>query len=168
MQSAGALFGVLLTQKTVVAVAQSRAHVLHPHDLLLLANLVRSNESFRQAQTFTPLCLPHFNPTAFLHAYVQYLHVVSLPFRCSLLLPSPWFPSSSSPFPLLPPPFLFLFTFLPFFLHVVSGVEGGQTQNDGQLVAQLLTYCLLEKLLILKLRIQACVAVATNLFPAFA
>lgn len=76
LQSAGALFGVLLTQTAIVAVAQSRAHVMHPHDLLLLANLVRSNESFRQAETFTPICLPHFNPTAFLHAYVQYLHVV--------------------------------------------------------------------------------------------
>ena len=76
LQSAGALFGVLLTQKAIVAVAQTRAHVLHPHDLLLLANLVRSNESFKQAQTFTPVCLPHFNSAAFLHAYVQYLHVV--------------------------------------------------------------------------------------------
>ena len=80
LQSAGALFGVLLTQTAIVAVAQSRAHVMHPHDLLLLANLVRSNESFRQAETFTPVCLPHFNPTAFLHAYVQYLHVVSVHF----------------------------------------------------------------------------------------
>ena len=77
MQSAGALFGVLLTQTGIVALAQSRAHVMHPHDLLLLVNLVRSNESFRQAQTFTPVCLPHFNPGAFLHAYVQYLDVVS-------------------------------------------------------------------------------------------
>ncbi len=81
LQSAGALFGVLLTQTAIVAVAQSRAHVLHPHDLLLLANLVRSNESFKQAQTFTPVCLPRFNSAAFLHAYVQFLHVV-----CSLLL----------------------------------------------------------------------------------
>lgn len=77
VKSAGALFGVLLTQKAIVAVAQSRAHMLHPHDVLLLANLVRSNESFKQAQTFTPVCLPHFNPSAFLHAYVQYLHADS-------------------------------------------------------------------------------------------
>lgn len=77
LQSAGALFGVLLSQKAIVAVAKSRAQVLHPHDLLLLANLVRSNESFKQAQTFTPVCLPHFNAAAFLHAYVQYLDVVS-------------------------------------------------------------------------------------------
>ncbi|KAL3136443.1 hypothetical protein ABBQ38_005698 [Trebouxia sp. C0009 RCD-2024] len=78
VKSAGALFGVLLTQTAIVAVAhQSRAHVMHQHDLLLLANLVRSNESFRQAETFTPVCLPHFNPTAFLHAYVQYLHEAS-------------------------------------------------------------------------------------------
>ena len=77
LQSAGALFGVLLTQKAIVAVAKSRAHVMHPHDLLLLANLVRSNDSFKQAQTFTPVCLPHFNAAAFLHAYVQYLDVVS-------------------------------------------------------------------------------------------
>ena len=96
LQSAGALFGVLLTQTAVVAVAQSRAHVMHPHDLLLLANLVRSNESFRQAETFSPVCLPHFNPTAFLHAYVQYLHVVrTLPTTTPIpekvcRLSSPW------------------------------------------------------------------------------
>lgn len=78
MQSAGAVFGLLLTQDAVVVLAQSRAHTLHPHDLLLLSNLIRSNDSFRQAQTFTPVCLPRFNATAFLHAYVQYLDVVSL------------------------------------------------------------------------------------------
>lgn len=77
------MFGVLLTQTAIVAVAQTRAHVMHPHDLLLLANLVRSNESFRQAETFTPVCLPHFNSTAFLHAYVQYLHVVRSPSSAS-------------------------------------------------------------------------------------
>lgn len=65
----------MLTQEAIVTVAQSRAHMLHPHDLLLLANLIRSNDSFRQAQTFTPVCLPRFNPAAFLHAYVQYLDV---------------------------------------------------------------------------------------------
>ena len=77
VQSAGAVFGVLLTQDAIVAVAHTKAHMLHPHDLLLLANLIRSNDSFRQAQTFTPICLPHFDSSAFLHAYVQYLHVVS-------------------------------------------------------------------------------------------
>ncbi|KAL0025925.1 hypothetical protein WJX77_003954 [Trebouxia sp. C0004] len=75
VKSAGAVFGVLLTQDAIVALAQSRAHTLHPHDLLLLSNLIRSNDSFRQAQTFTPVCLPRFNATAFLHAYVQYLDV---------------------------------------------------------------------------------------------
>lgn len=77
VQSAGAVFGVLLTQHAVIAVAHSRAHVLHPHDLLLLANLIRSNDSFRQAQTFSPICLPHFNASAFLHSYVHYLDNVS-------------------------------------------------------------------------------------------
>ena len=67
---------MLLTDAAVVALSQPKAHPLHPHDMLLVANFVRASEGFRQAQSFTPICLPRFNKGAFLHALVTYLHQV--------------------------------------------------------------------------------------------
>ncbi len=73
------MYGVLLAGERVVALAQPRAHALHAHDLLLLASFVLGSGSFRAAaESFSPICLPHFNPTAFLHAYVRFLDEVRL------------------------------------------------------------------------------------------
>ena len=71
------MYGVLLAGERVVALAQPRAHALHAHDLLLLSSFVLGSDSFRAAaESFSPICLPHFNPTAFLHAYVRFLDEV--------------------------------------------------------------------------------------------
>jgi hypothetical protein len=42
-------------------------------DLLLLSNFVRASPSFRLSESFSPVCLPHYNPAAFLHTYIAYL-----------------------------------------------------------------------------------------------
>lgn len=78
MQAAGAVFGVLLAGNLVVALAQSRANPLHPLDLLLLTNFVTANGSFRQSESFSPVCLPRFNSSGFLHAYINYISQVKL------------------------------------------------------------------------------------------
>ncbi len=79
VQRSDAMYGVLLAGERVVALAQPRAHALHAHDLLLLASFVLGSGSFRAAaESFSPICLPHFNPTAFLHAYVRFLDEVRL------------------------------------------------------------------------------------------
>ena len=36
-------------------------------------NLVDASTSFRSAESWTPICLPKFNDTGFLHAHVSYL-----------------------------------------------------------------------------------------------
>lgn len=73
------MYGVLLAGERVVALAQPRAHALHAHDLLLLASFVLGSGGFRAAaESFSPLCLPRFNPAAFLHAYVRFLDEVRL------------------------------------------------------------------------------------------
>ncbi|PQM43220.1 vacuolar fusion protein MON1 homolog [Prunus yedoensis var. nudiflora] len=46
---------------------------LHPDDMLLLSNFVMASESFRTSESFSPICLPRYNPMAFLYAYVNYL-----------------------------------------------------------------------------------------------
>lgn len=60
----------------IAALAQPRGRHMHPHDLLVLSAFVRGSPSLQAAETFSPVCLPRFNPAAFLHAYVHYLHQV--------------------------------------------------------------------------------------------
>ncbi len=76
-QRSEAVYGVLLAGERVVGLAQPRAHALHAADLLLLSSFVLGSDSFRAAaESFSPICLPRFNPSAFLHAYVHYLDPV--------------------------------------------------------------------------------------------
>ncbi len=42
-------------------------------DLHLILNLVDASTSFKSAESWTPMCLPKFNDTGFLHAHVSYL-----------------------------------------------------------------------------------------------
>ena len=86
------MYGILLAGERVVALAQPRAHALHAHDLLLLTSFVLGSDSFRAAaESFSPICLPNFNPTAFLHAYVRFLDEVCLRLHAVSSLPChPW------------------------------------------------------------------------------
>ena len=45
----------------------------HYVDIHVIFNLVDASTSFRSAESWTPICLPKFNDTGFLHAYVCYL-----------------------------------------------------------------------------------------------
>ncbi len=42
-------------------------------DIHLILNLVSASMSFKSAESWTPICLPKFNDTGFLHTYVSYL-----------------------------------------------------------------------------------------------
>ena len=69
---------VILMGGSVLALSQTRANPFSASDLLVLSNFIMSSESFLQStESFTPVCLPAFNPAAFLHAYVAFLHKVS-------------------------------------------------------------------------------------------
>ncbi|XP_031388569.1 vacuolar fusion protein MON1 homolog isoform X2 [Punica granatum] len=59
----------------VVSIVGAQKASLHPDDMLLLANFVMASESFRTSESFSPICLPRYNPMAFLYAYVHYLDV---------------------------------------------------------------------------------------------
>ncbi|KAL4560901.1 hypothetical protein LXL04_033057 [Taraxacum kok-saghyz] len=78
----GVLFSILMCKNKVVSLVGLQKTSLHPDDMLLLANFVMSSESFRQvfylymtSESFSPICLPRYNPMAFLYAYVHYLDV---------------------------------------------------------------------------------------------
>eukprot|EP01026_Neomeris_dumetosa_P051069 TRINITY_DN4488_c0_g2_i2.p1 TRINITY_DN4488_c0_g2~~TRINITY_DN4488_c0_g2_i2.p1 ORF type:complete len:591 (+),score=69.61 TRINITY_DN4488_c0_g2_i2:120-1892(+) len=104
-KSADALYALLLAGDQVVAKVDMK-QAMHPNDLLLLSNFVQANDSFRQHHlndltpnnnngqstsaanathdhesysSFSPVCLPHFNPNLFLHAFIYFLdHVLGI------------------------------------------------------------------------------------------
>ncbi|KAA8544050.1 hypothetical protein F0562_021773 [Nyssa sinensis] len=71
----GVLFAILMCKHKVVSLVGVQKASLHPDDMLLLANFVMSSESFRTSESFSPICLPRYNPMAFLYAYINYLDV---------------------------------------------------------------------------------------------
>ncbi|KAI7757841.1 hypothetical protein M8C21_019288 [Ambrosia artemisiifolia] len=70
-QAAGAILQDVADTGVVFAIlmCKDKKASLHPDDMLLLANFVMTSESF------SPICLPRYNPMAFLYAYVHYLDV---------------------------------------------------------------------------------------------
>ncbi|XP_038894456.1 vacuolar fusion protein MON1 homolog isoform X2 [Benincasa hispida] len=71
----GILFAILMCKHKVISLVGAQKASLHPDDMLLLANFVMSTESFRTSESFSPICLPRYNPMAFLYAYVHYFDV---------------------------------------------------------------------------------------------
>ncbi|XP_011623342.1 vacuolar fusion protein MON1 homolog isoform X1 [Amborella trichopoda] len=71
----GVLFAILMCKHKVISLVGAQKASLHPDDMLLLSNFVLSSESFRTSESFSPICLPRYNPMAFLYAYVHYLDV---------------------------------------------------------------------------------------------
>ncbi|KAJ3688378.1 hypothetical protein LUZ61_017542 [Rhynchospora tenuis] len=69
----GILFAILMCKHKVVSLVGAQKASLHPDEILLLANFVLSSESFRTSESFSPICLPRYNPMAFLYAYVHFL-----------------------------------------------------------------------------------------------
>ncbi|KAE8700835.1 double-stranded RNA-binding protein 2-like [Hibiscus syriacus] len=71
----GVLFAILMCKHKVISLVGAQKASLHPDDMLLLSNFVLSSESFRTSESFSPICLPRYNPMAFLYAYVHFLDV---------------------------------------------------------------------------------------------
>lgn len=57
----------------VVSMVQTKERPLHPSDLLLVINFVTNAQSLRSAEAWAPICLPKFNDTGFLYAYVHFI-----------------------------------------------------------------------------------------------
>ncbi|KAJ3021156.1 hypothetical protein HKX48_009075 [Thoreauomyces humboldtii] len=69
----GLAFGMLLAKDHLVGLIRPKRFSLHPTDLHLITNMVSSSSGFRSGETWTPVCLPQFNSSAFLHAYVAFV-----------------------------------------------------------------------------------------------
>lgn len=67
------IMGLVIAHRQLVAVVRMKGIALHPLDFHILVNLVECNPSFRNADNWIPICLPHFTDTGFVHAFVSYL-----------------------------------------------------------------------------------------------
>jgi len=81
-RSSSFLYGILTAGHQLVNLVRPRKHVILPADLHLILNFVNSVASFRDTESWVPICLPKFNSTGFLYAYVAFI----APKVCLLML----------------------------------------------------------------------------------
>jgi hypothetical protein len=67
------LYAILLADDKLVTQISPKRHPLKASDLLLLINFVSKAKQLRTQETWTPLCLPGFDATGFLHAYAAFV-----------------------------------------------------------------------------------------------
>jgi len=67
------VFGILIADNHLVTLVRIKKYYIHPADLHLLFNLINSSESFKYSESWTPICLPKFDSSGFLHAHVSYI-----------------------------------------------------------------------------------------------
>jgi len=80
VSSSGAALGILLHNDALVAYHSNEETELNLRtaDVLLLAHFVGNSKSLRSAhQNWVPLCLPHFNASAILQAYICNIHLTT-------------------------------------------------------------------------------------------
>jgi len=67
------LYAMVIAKYQLVNLIRPRKYILQPADLHLIMNFVNSSTSFKNSESWTPICLPKFNDQGYLHAYVYYL-----------------------------------------------------------------------------------------------
>jgi hypothetical protein len=67
------LFAILFVRSQLIQLVRPRKHIIGPADLHLIFNFINSSSSFRNAESWTPICLPHFNANGYLHAHISFL-----------------------------------------------------------------------------------------------
>ncbi|TPX36200.1 hypothetical protein SmJEL517_g01497 [Synchytrium microbalum] len=66
-------FAMIIAKERLVTLIRPKTHSLHPSDLLLLINLLAASPGMKTSESWTPICLPRFNPRNHLHVYVCYV-----------------------------------------------------------------------------------------------
>ena len=68
-------YAILLAGGELVTWVQpaDKTHTLQPFDVLLLTNVIQSSHTLRSVDTWMPVCLPRYNSSGMLHAYIACL-----------------------------------------------------------------------------------------------
>ncbi|XP_008486157.1 vacuolar fusion protein MON1 homolog A [Diaphorina citri] len=67
------VFIILIGADRIISYLHMKKYNLRPMDIHLILNLVRSSESFKTGEIWTPLCLPQFDASGYLYSHVSYL-----------------------------------------------------------------------------------------------
>ncbi|XP_037091391.1 LOW QUALITY PROTEIN: vacuolar fusion protein MON1 homolog A-like [Pollicipes pollicipes] len=67
------VFALLISGDRLIGLVRIRSHYLHPTDYHIVCNIVSSTESFRTVEGWIPICLPKFDSSGFMYAYVCYI-----------------------------------------------------------------------------------------------
>ncbi|XP_025413538.1 protein SAND [Sipha flava] len=67
------VFGLLIAQKHIISIVRMKKYSLQVSDIHLILNLINSTESFKTAESWTPICLPTFDSSGYMHAHISYL-----------------------------------------------------------------------------------------------
>eukprot|EP01118_Nematostelium_gracile_P010715 TRINITY_DN3732_c0_g2_i2.p1 TRINITY_DN3732_c0_g2~~TRINITY_DN3732_c0_g2_i2.p1 ORF type:complete len:372 (-),score=56.92 TRINITY_DN3732_c0_g2_i2:62-1177(-) len=69
------LYGLVIAGSQLVTLVRpkQKRFILQPADIHLIINFVNGSTSFRESESWAPLCLPKFNDSGFLHAYVCFI-----------------------------------------------------------------------------------------------
>lgn len=67
------LYGMIVADGRLVSVIRPRRHSLHPPDLYLVFSMLFNTNAFSDGgEHWAPICLPKFNSTGFLYAYINF------------------------------------------------------------------------------------------------
>lgn len=67
------VFAILIAKNKLITSVRMKKYCIHPADLRIIFNLVECSESFKSAESWTPICLPKFDSNGYLHAHISYL-----------------------------------------------------------------------------------------------
>ncbi|KAF9568812.1 DUF254-domain-containing protein [Agrocybe pediades] len=69
------LYIILIASNRVVTLIRPKKHSIHPADLHIIMNTIHSPPIFNSpaAASWIPVCLPKFNPSGFVNAYINFL-----------------------------------------------------------------------------------------------
>ncbi|KAG0145693.1 hypothetical protein CROQUDRAFT_705186 [Cronartium quercuum f. sp. fusiforme G11] len=66
------LYSIVLIHGKVACLVRPKNHSVHPSDLQLIITTVLSSSSLQNSESWVPICLPGYNSTGFLHAYITF------------------------------------------------------------------------------------------------
>ena len=72
-RTSSVLFGMIVAKHQLVQMIRPKKRTFFPSDMHLILNFINSVTSLKSNETWTPICLPRFTESGFLHSYIRYL-----------------------------------------------------------------------------------------------
>ncbi|CRG95234.1 vacuolar fusion protein MON1, putative [Plasmodium gallinaceum] len=85
------LLSFLIINDKIICLSISK-YTIYSMDIIILINMITSMKSFKNAESWTPICLPIYNPNLFLYAYINYIRKkICCVYVCSYASPRDFF-----------------------------------------------------------------------------